>query len=729
MEQEEEKSILIDPSHATPLTEWENPPEVKDLKADFTSASSDHSSHVAKIDAWLDILNITGSEVITTADGHSKVQPKTVRKQYEWRYPALTEPLMGSTDLYSVDPVTYEDKGAAVQNALVLNNQVTNQLDKVAFIDSYIRTGVDEGTVIVKTGWRFEEEEVEEMQYEYVVSQNPNVLQQYEQMAQQQEADPAMFYLEAPLHMQEALKLTLQSGRPMVPVEAGMAKVMKTSVNQPVWDICNYKNVVIDPTCEGKLEKAQFVVHSFETSLAELKRDARYKNLDFIAESSSSLSAIDFNDSANSFAFKDKPRKKLVVHEYWGYWDIHNNGTTEPIVAAYIDEVMVRLEPSPFKDGLPFVAVPMLPVRNSCYGEPDAELIADNQRIIGALTRGTIDVLARSANGQVGYAKGAFDITNKRKFESGDDYEFNPQTNPDQMFHMHKYPELPQSSFLMLQSQTADAESMTGVRPFAQSQTGSIGSETAAGVKSANDATSKRDTAILRRFADGVVKLGKKTIAMNQQFLEEREVVRITNEEFVAIRKQDLEGNFDLKVTIATAEEDQAKAQELAFMMQTMGNTMDAGMSSMILADIARLRKMPELEKKLRTFKPEPDPLAIKKAELEIALLEAEVATEQAKAQEINTQAELNMAKARESASVADLSNLDYLEQESGTKQERDLQKLSQQSKAQAETKMIEARMKREDSDVDYARGQMDNDRDYTRSKEDQLHSQLYGAK
>ena len=40
-------------------------------------------------------------------------------------------------------------------------------------------------------------------------------------------------------------------------------------------------NVIIDPTCLGELDKANFVIYSFETSMAELKKDGRYSNLDF----------------------------------------------------------------------------------------------------------------------------------------------------------------------------------------------------------------------------------------------------------------------------------------------------------------------------------------------------------------------------------------------------------------------------------------------------------------
>ena len=97
---------------------------------------------------------------------------------------------------------------------------------------------------------------------------------------------------------------------------------------------------------------------------------------------------------------------------------------------------------------------------------------------------------------------------------------------------------------------------------------------------------------------------------MNSEFLEDEEIIRITNEEFIAINRNDLGGKYDIKLNISTAEADEQKGSELAFMLQTMGNTMPPEMSQMILADIAKLRKMPDLAKRIAEYQPQPNPLA-----------------------------------------------------------------------------------------------------------------------
>jgi hypothetical protein len=328
--------------------------------------------------------------------------------------------------------------------------------------------------------------------------------------------------------------------------------------------------------------------------------------------------------------------------------------------------------------------VPYLPVRKSIYGEPDGVLIEDNQKVIGAVTRGMIDIMGKSANGQTGMRKDMLDATNRRKYEKGLDYEFNQNVDPRQGIHMHTYPEIPQSAQFMLQLQNMEAESLTGVKAFSGGLSGDSLGATATGIRGALDAASKREMGILRRLAAGIVKIGRKFIAMNAVFLDEEEVIRVTNEEFVPIRRDDLAGNFDLKLSISTAEEDNAKAQELAFMLQTMGNNMDAEMSKMILSDIARLRKMPGLAKRIEEYQPQPDPLEQKRRELELALLEAQIENERAHAMERQSGAMLDQTKAGNVQSDTDLKNLDFVEQEAGVKQERDLQK----QRAQAEGNM-----------------------------------------
>lgn len=687
------------------LVNWKKAPTLENLKQDLADAKPIHDAQVSKINEYLDNLAGTGKAKVRVAKGNSSIVPKLIRKQAEWRYAALSEPFLSSEDIFDVQPVSWEDRKAAQQNGLVLNSQFSTKIDKVSFIDEYVRTAVDEGTAIVQVGWNFDEieEDVEVPDVEYRV--NPELAPLHEHLEQMKTESPSEYATDVPEELKTAHDMSMEGGEPIEPVILGYKteKQMKITKNCPTLEVRNSKNVVIDPTCEGDFKRAKFVIYSFESSLSELKKDRKYKNLDRINLNTNNILGTPDHEIGNrlevqSFNFKDKPRQKFVVYEYWGFWDIDGSRILEPIVAAWVGDTVIRMEKNPFPDkALPFVVTKYLPIRRSVYGEPDGALLEDNQRVVGAITRGMIDILGKSANGQTGMRKDMLDQTNRRKYDAGMDYEFNQNVDPRVGVYMHTFPEIPNSAQFMLNMQNLEAEAMTGVKAFNQGIGSQSLGDVAAGIRGALDAASKRELGILRRLANGMVEIGRKVIAMNAEFLSEEEIVRLTNEEFVTVKKDDLSGDFDLSLTISTPEEDNNKAEQLAFMLQTVGPNEDPMVRRMILADICKLRKMPDLAKKIESYEPEPDPMVQERMQLEIELLKSQIAENTARASKYDAGAQLDgtkmgteQAKAGHLKSTADKTDLDFVEQESGVKQERDLQKQGAQAEAQTKMKVTE---------------------------------------
>jgi hypothetical protein len=684
------------------LTKWKKEPTVRDLKADLTEARNDHDTQVSKVNTYLDNLNIEGSAKIKSPEGRSQLVPKLIRKQAEWRYAALSEPYLSTDDLFDVAPVTWEDKEGAKQNQVLLNSQFRTVVDKVKFVDEYVRTGVDEGTIIWRTGWDFEEEEYTDVFPQVTFVVDPTSAALHEELAQMKAENPSEYYNEVPEELRDAHDLTLETKEPVRPEITGYEEETRTRTvkNQPFVEVCDYRNVIIDPTCNGDIKKAGFVIHHFESSMSELEKDGKYTNLDKINVSSHSpLAEPDHgSNDASSFSFNDEARKKIVVYEYWGFWDIDGSGVVKPIVAAWVGDTLIRMEENPFPDKeIPFGAVSYLPKRKSIYGEPDGALLEENQKVLGAVTRGMIDIMGRSANGQQGMRKDALDVVNKRRWRKGEDYEFNQNVDPRQGMYMHTFPEIPNSAMYMLQQQNQEAESLTGVKSYDQGVSGASFGDVAAGVRGALEASSKREMGILRRLSAGLVEIGKKFISMNSEFMEEEQVVRVTNDEFISIRQGELKGEYDLQITISTAEENEKKASELAFMLQTLGPNEDPELRKIILAEISTLRKLPALAHKLEIFEPKPDPMAQKIQELEVQKLMAEIEEIKSRTIENYADAETTQADAANKQSDTDQKNLDYVEQESGVKQERELEKQGEQAKAQGKTKVLEYNLKRDE--------------------------------
>lgn len=668
-----------------PLTNWENEPTIGDLKEDFTACQSDHASQVSKINNWVDALNATGKHRPKKIKGRSSVQPKLIRRQAEWRYPALSEPFLGSDKLFQVHPATFEDKKAAEQNELVLNWQFRTKMNRINFIDEFVRTVVDEGTCILQTGWErvteMDTEVVPVFQHYPIDPEDEETIQTLQEAAGIRQNDPRGFEEFFDEATKAAVLHLVETGEATVAIQQGEEEreYEKILENRPIVEIVNPENFYIDPSCNGDVDKALFAIRSFEVNLADLQREGdRYTNLDEIDFNNVDVRSDGEHESntPSDFSFKDKARRKTVAYEYWGFYDIHDDGNLTPIVATWIGNVMIRMEENPFPDQkLPFEIVNYLPVRRSVHGEPDAELLEDNQLIQGAVTRGMIDLLGRSANGQQGHAKGFLDALNRRRFENNQSYEFNPNIPVNAGYIQHKYPEIPGSAINMLNMQNQEAEALTGVKAYSGGISGDAYGKVATGIKGALDAAGRREMSILRRLAEGLKRVAVKFIAMNAEFLSEEEVVRVTNANFVKIDREGLKGNFDLIIDISTAEVDEAKAQDLGFMLQTIGPNMDPKINMSILAEIAKLKRMPELANTLSNWEPTPDPIAQQLRELEVQ----EQVLKNAKAE-----AEIQLLNAQVMAKEVDFTKgqVEMEDKVSGVTHKRDMERIQSQAEA-----------------------------------------------
>lgn len=701
----EPAELRVDTMQTNKLTEWSHEPTLVALKRDLEQARPSHNAQMTKVNGWNDLMKVRGKARPVAVKGRSQVQPKLVRRQAEWRYSALTEPFLGTKKLYDIKPRTFEDGEAARQNELVLNYQFDVKINKVKFIDDFVRSTVDDGTSIVRTGWMRRTVMVDQQvpKFEHVEVTTQEELDALKQALEMSQADPRGFQEQATPEMVAAVKFYNEQQQPSVARQIGMetVKVEQILENHPTVEVMDLSNVIIDPSCQGDLGKAMFAIVMFETNLASLKLEGkRYQNLELVNwEGSTPLTETDYESKTpNDFNFADRFRKKVVAYEYWGFCDVDGSGELKPIVATWIGDVLIRMEENPYPDGkIPFVLVPYLPVKRELMGEPDAELLEDNQKIIGALVRGMIDLLGKSANSQQGFAKGMLDPLNRRRFDAGQDYEFNPNVPIQSGLITHKYPELPMSALNMLSLQNQDAEALTGVKSFAGGISGAAYGDVAAGIRGAMDASSKREMAILRRLAKGMMEIGNKIAAMNAVFLSEEETVRVTNTQFVKVRREDLVGNFDLSVDISTAEVDNAQSQDLAFMLQTVGPNADPAIMMKILAEICRLKRMPELANDLLNYKPQTDPMQERLKEAEVAKAEAEV-------EELKSRIALNQAKQAQVEAQAQDTALKTNERGSGIQHNRDLEKQQGQAEGNKElaiTKALVAPKKFDQGDPD----------------------------
>jgi hypothetical protein len=675
------------------LTSWKAEPELKQLKAEFLATEATHGTLVTNIDKWKKLHDGDLPAGMKADSTRSRAQPKLVRRQAEWRYSALSEPMLSSYRLFTIKPTTGEDQDAAKQNERLLNHQLNRNMNRVGFVDGYVRSAVDEGTVAIRLGWERETKKIKKSEptYDYYEPENQEEQELFQAAVEAKTKDPTTFDLRAAPAIKAAVAYFEEYQTPVIAVPTGKDKEVEEEQiirNTPTAEVIDPRNLRIDPTCGGDITKALFMIYSYETNRAQLLKDRKrlgYKNLDKIDWEAVGPLQNQYHHAQSediSFQFDDKSRKKIVVHEYWGMYDINKTGQLEPIVACWIGETMIRMAENPFPDGKPpFVIVPYLPKKRSVHGDSDASLLEDQQQNIGALLRGMIDILGRSAAGQTGIAQGTLDAINKRRFNNGQNYEYNPNTPVQNAIHTHSYPEISSSAVALMQILNNDAESISGTKAFSGGMSGDAYGKVASGIRGMLDAAAKREMGILRRLVMGLVEMARKMISMNQVFLSDKEIIRITNEpalkldrpegqsdeEFVTINRVELAGTFDIEIDIATAEVDEAQSQDLGFMLQTLGPKADWSVTKIILMEIARLKRLPHLEKAIREYEPQVDPVAQKKAELEVAMLELEL-------EEIKAKTELAKAQAKKALAEAESTDLDMVEQGQGVDHQRKLQ-------------------------------------------------------
>ena len=199
------------------------------FKADLTSADSLRQDAVANRDEWRAQYN--GDPYGNEENGKSAIVSRDIKRQDEWQHASVKDPFVSDADIIKCKPITHEDKQSADQNELILNYQFTRQFPRYKFMTDVIKLYYSEGTVIVKTGWCYED---------------------------------SIETIEVPKH---AIHPITQQ---VVQIGTETKRKLNVIVNRPDAEICRLEDIYMDPTAEGDVEKAQFFIHRYTHGIAFL---------------------------------------------------------------------------------------------------------------------------------------------------------------------------------------------------------------------------------------------------------------------------------------------------------------------------------------------------------------------------------------------------------------------------------------------------------------------------
>ena len=698
------------------LTSWKNEPTFDDLETDRTNSAHFQTTNRENLLRYEEIRN-GGKEIEKVKPGKSTTRPLLVRKQNEYKYAALEDAILGTQDLFDIKGVGPEDHKSAEQNQILLNYQFRHKIKIDKLVEEIVRTDVDEGSVICKVGWKTEYG-IGIEQEERPVYASPE--ESYDMMVEMVKAGQM-----SPEEMQAMLETgePMQKGTELVDVE-----VEKLIVNHPTIEVRNSANIIIDTTCEGDIEKAQFLIEEYPISFSELKKQEYkeeeievktvgpdgvevikkdiksrgiYKNLKFIDKNKEEYQYSEYEgESARNSKLSGKSRVKLKAYDYWGFWDINDDGNTVPIVATWVGGVLVRLEENPFgHKKIPYVIAKYMPVKREVMGEPDAVLLEENQEAVGKTTRAIQDIMALDAVNQEFIDETFFPSPVEREnYRLGKTVFFRSGMNPKNAIFKNNVNPVNPIALQWINAQIQDAEAMSGTTLNNNSTNGiSVNAQ-----KRIDSSNSKRDASVLRRITSMLVDAARLVIAMNAEFMSEEEIVRNTNQEYVKINRDDLSGAHDITIDIQTPETNNAIAQDLAMVLQTGQQTMSPELSKKIWARILKLKGQYDLAREFENYQPQPDPkqqelmdmqieeqrLKIEKAKKDIEevdsriherisrVVENEKDVENKQSQNLlrQQQAAESAARTRKLESEADMLDKDFVEHTTGAKRARELE-------------------------------------------------------
>jgi len=579
-------------------------------------------------------------------------------KQIEWVKAQLKNPFISNDTIARLNPDGRSDRDFSIQTEKLINFYYTKKFDRYNYTTDAFSVLLIEGTLVTRTGWDYLGEETE---------------------------------IEVPITDVDA------NGQPIV---IGSTQVTKEIpiINNPTATVVKNEDIFIDPTANEQ-DDIQFVIHRREVRLSDLKRKEHiYKNLDKVEENSrdgnsnySYAATYDQNLNPNNNVNIEGKKEKLYMYEYWGNIEDPETGEVKPMVCCWIGDVIIRLDDNPYNDQkIPYIVTQCIKEPFSIWGKSYVELLENHQKVMTGITRGILDDIAQSNSKQLGIQKGNLDPVNLKKYINNEVFEFNLSPNA---FYQGQYNRIPSEVFKTLQDFQADAQVTTGVVPFQGGQgTQSIyGSQ--AGKAGQMNSMMLRELDMVINIADNLIKpMLRKWVEYIYDLLEPEEIEEITEMPYVEPPKGiDKAFYKDFTIDISTQQTDEVKASELAFLLQTLGNNMPFEMTQLLMSEIARLKKMPDLAASVKGYQPQPDPFEQQMKQLELQKLQLEL---QLMGQEAQAEVSLKTAKAKEAGAKADAVTQGSINTKYGVDFNQKIQELNAKHQMELEKLREQARLK-----------------------------------
>lgn len=323
------------------------------------------------------------------------------------------------------------------------------------------------------------------------------------------------------------------------------------------------------------LEEANFVAHKKKVTMSYLREREQqgiYANVDQVKPTSMHGIIEDdeveqvIGDNYQTMSREvDDARAEVTIYECYTKIDWNNDGVLEDMIVTVCDDVILRVEPN-YMGRHPFFAIsPTKDPHRIWVKRSYAELIGELQDLKVALTRQIVQNIALTNDPKMILSEDAINIDDYVKGRAVIRKKANHPMNDVAM--SMPVNQLSPYTYQFLEYIEGQKENRTGITRYNQGLDASTLNKTATGISAILGQSSQRLELIARMFAEtGIYELFRFLIGLNQKFIDQQTVIRLTNKELV-ISPDDLQGNFDLIVnagiSIASKESTQMMLQSM----------------------------------------------------------------------------------------------------------------------------------------------------------------------
>ncbi|HNW10455.1 MAG TPA: poly(3-hydroxybutyrate) depolymerase [Candidatus Rifleibacterium sp.] len=451
-----------------------------------------------------------------------------------WVMPSLMKIFFGGQDPISIAGRTPDDDAAPMQMLCSWQLQKKNRGFLIFY--RWLLDALQLGHAVVKIRWEREEKEVEES----------DIMAADDFMAANFEAVGVKF-VRAEEQPDGTYKVTVKTN-----------KLVK---NQPVFDNVPVSEFAWLPD-SADVKRLQFCKHKRLMTRSEIETNIKNGIFEKITEEQLAVARYisDEDETLEEFLRDDNPyndgaadldtsRMQFWVEECFGKYDINDDNISEDVIVTVIGDTIVRIEENEL--GRPhFAVLSPYPDQYQLTGRTFDDLIGELQDIKTAIMRQIIVNIANNNDRQAIVDELAInpdDLRDNRKWLRA------RVTGDRPISSIVSYlPESPMSPAAMPMVEYLDSikENRTGVTKYNQGLDSKSLNKTATGITAIMSAANQRIEMIARMFAEtGVLDLFELLVEMNTRYIDNEQVVRLTEGKSIVIRPDDLKGEYDLDIS------------------------------------------------------------------------------------------------------------------------------------------------------------------------------------